>query len=46
MVTLKKKGGLIIKSISAFIKVEILYCNQIPFFLWINKKKLYFYGVT
>lgn len=44
MVTLKKKGGLIIKSISAFIKVEIFIAIKF-FFLWINKKKK-IYGVT
>ena len=38
MVTLKKKGGLIIKSTSAFIKVEIFIAIKF-FFLWINKKK-------
>ena len=45
MVTLKKKGGLIIKSISAFIKVEIFIAINF-FFYGLIKKNLFFYGVT
>ena len=44
MVTLKKKGGLIIKSISAFIKVEIFIAINFFFYGLIKKKKIY--GVT
>ena len=45
MVTLKKKGGLIIKSISAFIKVEIFIAIKF-FFYGLIKKNLFFYGVA
>ena len=42
MVTLKKKGGLIIKSISAFIKVEIFIAIKFLFFYGLIKKNYFF----